>query len=256
MPQLKPDPRCPLGYSLVVQPSARLPGHEETDAERIARLERALAGSHDGFWERNLRTQQSWYSPSFRAMFGFGDELPDDRRVVNARIHPDDIGGYQAAHDEAIRTLQPFSYEVRFHDGLGRWRWVRGRGRVWAGADGRAEIVAGALSDVTEAKEAALALAQMTERFEHAVSASDEGLFERVADEDAMFLSDRLIELRAVDRRVVLVHQFEQRAGAAAQLAARTDARGRRAYLRRAGRCGDRAAAAHVQRLAHALQIG
>jgi PAS domain S-box-containing protein len=179
----------------VVQPSASFPAREETDAERIARLERALAGSHDGFWERNLRTQQSWYSPSFRAMFGFGQELPDDRSVVNARIHPDDIGGYAAAHDEAIRTLQPFSYEVRFHDGLGRWRWVRGRGRVWAGADGRAEIVAGALSDVTEAKEAALALAQMTERFEHAVSASDEGLFERVADEDAMFLSDRLIEL-------------------------------------------------------------
>ncbi|HEV8315392.1 MAG TPA: PAS domain-containing protein [Burkholderiaceae bacterium] len=178
-----------------MQPHAPPPATEETDEQRIARLERALAGSHDGFWERNLRTQQSWYSPSFRAMFGFGKELPDDRRVVNARIHPDDIGGYAAAHDEAIRTLQPFSYEVRFHDGLGRWRWVRGRGRVWAGADGRAEIVAGALSDVTEAKEAALALAQMTERFEHAVSASDEGLFERVADEDAMFLSDRLIEL-------------------------------------------------------------
>jgi PAS domain S-box-containing protein len=178
-----------------MEPQQPSPPDSETDEARIARLTRALAGSHDGFWERNLRTQRSWYSPSFRAMFGFGDQLPDDRRVVNARIHPDDIDGYLAAHEQAIRTLQPFGYEVRFRDGHDRWRWVRGRGRVWADADGRAEIVAGALSDVTAAKEAELALLHMSERFERAVDAGEEGLFERAADEDAMFLSDRLVRL-------------------------------------------------------------
>ena len=35
---------------------------------RASRLERALNGSHDGFWERNLRTDESWYSDSFRAL--------------------------------------------------------------------------------------------------------------------------------------------------------------------------------------------
>jgi len=189
-----------------VQPAPPFPGREERDAERIARLERALAGSHDGFWERNLRTQQSWYSPSFRAMFGFGNELPDDRRVVNARIHPDDIAGYQAAHDEAIDTLQPFSYEVRFRDGLGRWRWVRGRGRVWAGADGRAEIVAGALSDVTEAKEAALAVAQhleelvreRTARLEAALAQAEaqRAEAERANETKSLFLAHMSHEMR------------------------------------------------------------
>src|SRR5438034_1132183 len=52
-----------------------------------------------------------------------------------------------------------------------------------------------ALADVTAAKEAELALLHMSERFERAVDAGEEGLFERAADEDAMFLSDRLVHL-------------------------------------------------------------
>ena len=168
---------------------------EPGDADHAERLARALSGSHDGFWERNLRTGQCWYSDSFRALFGFAslDELPNDRDVVNARIHRDDIGAFCAAYGEAIRTLQPFTYSMRFLDKHGRWRWVRGRGRVWAGVDGRAEIIAGAASDVTDERQALHDLGSMTERFEHAVEATGAGVFDRSVDSDEMMhVSDRL----------------------------------------------------------------
>ncbi|HEY2926753.1 PAS domain-containing hybrid sensor histidine kinase/response regulator [Piscinibacter sp.] len=141
-----------------------------TDAARLARMERALIGSSDGFWERNLRTNVSWYSPSFRAMFGFSaGELPNDRNVVNQRIHPDDLPGFLAHYEEAIRTLGRFDYEARFRDRDDHWRWVRGRGRVWPGADGRPEMIAGAVSDVTAEKEARLALEEQREQLEQQV---------------------------------------------------------------------------------------
>ena len=176
------------------QPMTDLPpGDHDSDA-RSARYERALSGSHDGFWERNLRTNQSWYSASFRALFAFdAGELPDDRAAVDARIHRDDIGLFCAACDEAIRTLRPFAYQLRFLDKHGRWRWVRGRGRVWAGADGKAEIIAGAVTDSTDERQTLTELATMSERLEFAVQATGAGMFDRmIEDEQMLHVSDRL----------------------------------------------------------------
>ncbi len=159
------DERAPAGGS----------GNERFDGDSDAavaglppgRMERALIGSRDGFWERNLRTNVSWYSPSFRELLGFTrDELPDDRDVVNARLHPDDRGAFLAHYEEAIRNCGDFIYEGRILDRHNRWRWMRGRGRAWPGADGRAELITGAVSDVTPEKEALLALEEQRQQLE------------------------------------------------------------------------------------------
>ncbi len=150
----------------------RFDGETQASANtaRIGRMERALISSRDGFWERNLRTNVSWYSPSFRTMLGFTpDELPDERDVVNARIHPDDLPTFLARYERAIRTVSRFDYEARFRDRNDRWRWLRGRGRAWAGADGQAELITGAISDVTAEKEALLALEEQREQLEQQV---------------------------------------------------------------------------------------
>ena len=175
------------------------PGRGHEDAHAQARYERALAGSHDGFWERDLRTGVSWYSPSFRALFGFAPhELPNDENVranVNARIHPDDVEAFLAANQHAIDTLGSFSYEVRFRDRHDRWRWVRGRGKVWPGPDGRAAVISGTTTDVHEEKIAQQALAALSRRFERAVLAADEAVFERTVGSDELYVSDRFAEL-------------------------------------------------------------
>ncbi|MBI3367975.1 MAG: PAS domain-containing protein, partial [Burkholderiales bacterium] len=98
--------------------------------ERLRRLERATAGSRDGFWERDLKRDTSWYSDSFRAMLGFkpGD-LPDDRDIVNARMHPADREVFLTSYQRAIETIGSFDYETRYLDANDEWRWLRGRGQ-------------------------------------------------------------------------------------------------------------------------------
>ncbi len=160
--------------------------------QRLHRLERLALGSRDGCWERDLKRGTSWYSPSFREMFGFGPQaLPDDREAVNARIHPDDLAPFLARYDEALARLGHFSYELRYRDAAEQWRWIRGRGRVWPGADGRPEFITGAISDVHAEKAAQESLRMLGRRFERAIDASAEGLFERVVGEPGMYMSDR-----------------------------------------------------------------
>jgi len=164
--------------------------------ERLRRLERVTAGSLDGYWERNLRTNRSWYSPSFRMLFGFcAEELPDDRNVVNTRIHPEDWPSFEAAYTRAIAQVGRFSYELRYRDARGQWRWVRGRGQAWPGADGRAEFITGAVSDIHAEKVAQQSLEEANGRFERAIEASEEGLFERIEGEPAILMSDRFLSL-------------------------------------------------------------
>ena len=117
--------------------------------QRLIRCQRALDTSQDGFWERCLRTQTVWYSPAFLALFGFAEgDLPNARGATTARVHPDDQQRFRAAYREAVQRIGPFDYEVRFLDAAGQWRWVRGRGRVWADEAGRPEFICGSLADV------------------------------------------------------------------------------------------------------------
>ncbi|HSW08651.1 PAS domain-containing hybrid sensor histidine kinase/response regulator [Aquabacterium sp.] len=146
-------------------------------SSRQQRLERALAGSHDGYWERDLHSGESWYSPSFYALFGLTPEaLPGRRGMATARVHPDDRAHFIAAYEQALRELTRFSYEVRFLDGAGAWRWVRGRGQVWPGDDGRARYICGAASDVHREKTALLALEDQRAQLEALVAERTAGL--------------------------------------------------------------------------------
>ena len=117
--------------------------------DALQRSQRVLAASQDGFWERNLRTGLIWYSDSFLRLFGLGEGvLSATRGAATARVHPADRARFVAAYDNALRRNGSFAYDIRFLDGAGQWRWVRGRGQVWADAQGRAEFISGAVTDV------------------------------------------------------------------------------------------------------------
>ena len=144
-----------------------------------ARYQRALAASHDGFWERNLRTQAIWYSPSFLSLFGFAEgDLPAGRGAATARVHPEDRARFVAAYDAALASKDTgsFDYEIRFLDATGEWRWVRGRGQVWSDEQGRPEFICGAVSDVHHKAIALLQLEQQRVALEALVQERTAGL--------------------------------------------------------------------------------
>ena len=122
-------------------------------AGTLSRLERMLAASQDGYWERDLRSGRIWYSDSFRALFGLaGPALTGRSSDVVARVHPDDLGHLRAAYDQALRSRGDFDFEVRFLDMAQRWRWIRGSGRVWLDAAGEPASIGGVVSDVHRRK--------------------------------------------------------------------------------------------------------
>jgi PAS domain S-box-containing protein len=164
-----------------------------TRDDDIGRARRALDCAAGGYAERDLRSDKLWFAPGFAALFGFApDELPNDVRVLLARLHADDLPQLSALYAQAREDLQPFSFEARFLDQAGRWRWVRGRCRVYPDATGEPRWLAGSVIDVDDQKQAQLDLERLGERFHLATAAADTSVFERMVDEDEMLVSDHL----------------------------------------------------------------
>ena len=120
------------------------------------RWQLAARGVNDGIWDWNLKTNFVFFSPSMKEIMGFADdELANDFPEWQSRIHPEDLPLVKQALDDHFTKKVPFytvEYRLRCKDGHDKWVLARGRA-VWD-AQGNAERIVGALTDLTERKQA------------------------------------------------------------------------------------------------------
>ena len=165
----------------------------------MRRALRIVLGAEQAYWERNLKTGELWFSPSFFRVLGVPNLA--DRESVNARIHPDDRAQFEAAYGAALRGGGPFSYDVRYLDGHNTYRWARAVGRVWLDpADGQPLRLIGTMIDVHAERQARLDAHEHAQRYQRALDASVEAHFERTAGLDDFFVSDNFPRLLGYPR--------------------------------------------------------
>ncbi len=121
--------------------------------ERYALAARA---ANDGLWDADLRTATAYYSPRWKAMFGYADdEIGQHLDDWFARIHPEDLDQVRArlaAHLDG--TTPHFESEHRIRHRDGSYRWVLSRGLAVRDAAGFPQRLAGSVTEITERKRA------------------------------------------------------------------------------------------------------
>ena len=125
--------------------------------EATRRREYLLRAANDGLWEWDLDAEQIQYSSRWCQIVGVEDDAVDPSpQTWFCRVHPDDI---TALHEdlEALQDgrtmLHEFDHRIRRADG--REHWVRSRALVRRDRWGRAVALAGSLTDINDAREAA-----------------------------------------------------------------------------------------------------
>jgi diguanylate cyclase (GGDEF)-like protein/PAS domain S-box-containing protein len=123
---------------------------------REERYALALHGSQDGLFDWNLGLDRIYLSPRFRALVHEEEAAAEDApRTWFDRIHPDDLVSLQAdvaAHLDGRTPTLENEHRVLRKDGS--YRWVMARGVAILDAEGRAQRLAGTLTDVTIRKKA------------------------------------------------------------------------------------------------------
>jgi len=147
-------------------------------AEERRRLAMIIEGTAAGTWEWNIQSGQMRVNERWAEIVGYRlDELePICQKTFIALVHPDDLALSDAAlQDHFEGRTDHYVCLLRMRHRNGEWIWIHDRGRVfeWDG-QGRPLWMAGAHADVTELQQARQDAAEMRQRLQAMVDASDE----------------------------------------------------------------------------------
>lgn len=154
-----------------------------TDGEYFSTLLRNLPGmayrfANDGHWT------MEYVSEGARELTGWrpGELVGHRERTIFKLAHPDDIERGYAAVKEALaeRRAYQLTYRLITRDGRTKWVWEQGQG-VFDGGD-KPVAVEGFITDITEHKEAQLALKQSERRFRSIFENAIFGIYQSTPD--------------------------------------------------------------------------
>lgn len=136
-------------------------GMEKKLRESEERYDLAVRGANDGLWDWNLKKNEIYYSPRWKAMLGFKEEeignSPDDWLK---RVHPHDLKHVQDHLVSHIKGNTPhFESKYRIQHKNGIYLWMLCRGLAVRDKENKAYRMAGSQTDITarELAEAQLA---------------------------------------------------------------------------------------------------
>jgi nitrogen fixation negative regulator NifL len=151
--------------------------------ESEERWKNALEGASLGAWEYDAQTNETYYSPSWKAMLGYKpEEIVGHLREWESRVHPEDFPGvWKEVQRHLAGETAAYTCEFRMRCKDGGYKWILSQGKVISRTpDGKPLRVSGTQSDITERKQAQKALQESEEKYRH--------LFE--SESDAIFLVD------------------------------------------------------------------
>jgi diguanylate cyclase (GGDEF)-like protein/PAS domain S-box-containing protein len=124
-----------------------------------ARFHHAVQGSNDGIWDWDLEHGEYYFSPRHKRMLGYrDDEIPNEQGAMERLVLAED----QPLLAEAVRLHfeehQPFDCVFRMRHKDGHFVWCRSRGQALRNTQGEVVRFSGATSDITDQKQAEVAL--------------------------------------------------------------------------------------------------
>ncbi|QIZ72304.1 PAS domain S-box protein [Oxynema aestuarii] len=169
------------------------------------RYELATRAAKVGIWEWNLETGEFFIDPNVKAILGYEDaEIANDRQVWLSHVHPDDLDGAIAASQAHRNGETPeLIHERRMRHKDGSTRWILVRGTSIRDRHGKPIRTIGTETEITERKEAEIALARAKEVAEAANHAK------------SLFLANMSHELRTPLNAILGFTRLLERSGRA-----------------------------------------
>lgn len=154
-----------------------------TAAEQLqelqTRFDRAVEGSHDGFWEWNIETDEDFISERWANMLGYElSELSTKRDKFTDIIHPDDADLLEQNYRDHVEHGKPYSFIIRVRHKDGHYVHVQTRGKVFRDETGKPIWMSGSHTDVSEQIENQIKLKDSEERFRNYANAAADRFWE------------------------------------------------------------------------------
>jgi PAS domain S-box-containing protein len=167
--------------------------HRAEDALRESeeRLRLAQRRTGVGIWDWDLRTGKLTCTPELESLFGLESGTIKSYVDFRERVHPEDIEAMEARRAAAVRCHETFGNEFRVIRPDGQVRWLISlAGAFYDEATGEPIRILGNNADITERKQAELALAERNAQMALAGKAALVGSYTYEPDLERMTVSE------------------------------------------------------------------
>jgi len=139
------------------------------------RFQLVVQGAGVGIWDWDIRTGKVYYSPRWKALFGYDEnEIGEGFEDWARLLHPDERERIIKLQEEFLATTLPtITAEYRLRHKDGSYRWIEGHGVVVRDEQGRACRLVGSHGDITDRKQAEEKLRREQRALRRMVLASD-----------------------------------------------------------------------------------
>ena len=116
----------------------------------------AIAGTNDGIWDWDLRTNDVYYSPVWMKILGHEfDPLPLLLSTWLENVHPEDLASAEQAVQRHLRGETPIYEHIhRMKHRNGHYIWTSAKGKCLQDEEGQPYRFVGTITDITAKKEA------------------------------------------------------------------------------------------------------
>jgi PAS domain S-box-containing protein len=170
------------------------------EAMRISaqRLNLAMETAELGDWVWEAATDSMTISPRAAAIFGVPVEARMTREEMRGLLHEEDRDAARAAAERAARLHQDYDVQYRVNRPDGKQVWVAAVGRGQYAKDGTIIGMLGIVQDITQRKEAEVALRESEERLRLGLEAGNTGTWDWDLLREHVTWSERVYEFHGL----------------------------------------------------------
>jgi PAS domain S-box-containing protein len=178
---------------------------EQALRESQGRLSSALdAAGMVGTWDWHIPTDTAYCDAQLAALCSVDPHLGEAGapllQYLNA-VHPEDVGRLKAAIEHAMATGEKLSQDCRLVQRDGSVRWVIARGQCFYDSKGAPLRFPGAVVDISECRQAELALKESEARLQQALTAGQVMAFEWDPRTGLSQRSENTLQILGIDAR-------------------------------------------------------
>ena len=193
---------------------------EERLHQSEERFNLLVTSSPLGFFDTDLISGRSYYSPLWKEMLGYRpEELPDTHQTWVDLLHPEDRSTVIAVHAERAfgESYRSFSHTARMRHQDGTYRWVQASGIDFFAPDGRLLRALGFQADIHALKMAEEALEHEKEFLGVTLDSISDGVITTDAEGHVTYLNaaaETICGLPLDDAAGLPIEEYYRRAGA------------------------------------------